>query len=213
LVGLAGAGKTTLAEALTRRDPSMRPGPSIQRSRHLYRLVTSGILLVPSMLRLYAMQRLWLPFESREMICLDTLHQLVTRESFRGAKMLVLDQGPVYALTYLHWRGHHAIKSRCFKRWWHRSFTKWAITLDAIVWLDAPDSVLIQRIREREKPHEVKEWTDQAMLEFLHNYRSAFQQIISALTRLRRPKLLCFDTQREPLDQVFHQVEALVSQG
>src|SRR5438309_118717 len=80
LVGPAGAGKTTLAQALAQHD-GHRPGPYIQRRRHLPWLARSALALLPRFFALYRTRRLWLPLENKELICLDTLHQLVVRES------------------------------------------------------------------------------------------------------------------------------------
>jgi len=100
LTGPAGAGKTTLAQAL-----AQRPAPSIQRRRHMPWLARSTLGLLPAFFALYRTRGLWLPLESKELICLDALHQLVVRESTKDTKLLILDQGPVYTLTYLRLRG------------------------------------------------------------------------------------------------------------
>lgn len=206
VAGPAGAGKTTLAQALARHDNCARSGPSIHRRRHMPWLARSTLGLLPSFFNLYRTRRLWLPLESKELICLDTLHQLVVRESAKGIPLLILDQGPVYTLTYLWLRGHESIRNGCFTGWWKNSYTKWARTLQAIIWLDAPDDVLMHRIRTREKSHEVKDFSDQAIQKFMHGYRGAYEDVIATLTAHNGPKLLRLNTERLTVTEMVDQV-------
>lgn len=211
LVGPAGAGKTSLAQALIQQDDSMRSGVCIQRYRHLPWLAKSTIGLLPRIVDHYRTHRVWLPLETKELVCLDALHSLLVREIADSKGMLILDQGPIYTLAFLRLRGHESIKNGCFSGWWQRSYRKWATMLDAIVWVDAPDSVLAHRIRTRVKPHEVKEDTDPAIQKFIYDFRGTYEEVIAALTAHNGPRLLKLDSERLTIPEMVNQVLALSS--
>ena len=202
LVGPAGAGKTALSQALIQHNQALRLGPSIRRRRHWRLLLTNILWLMPAFLDLYRTRRRWLRVESKEIISLNTLHELVVRESKKG-KSLILDQGPVYTLTYLHLRGNEGIKSGRLARWWEEAYQSWGQTLHTIIWLDAPDFILTQRIRSRQKSHEVKDYSDAAIHEFLQFYRGGYEEVIARMTaQNNRLRVLRFDTDRESVAQV-----------
>jgi len=56
--------------------------------------------------------------------------------------------------------------------------------------LDAPDPVLAQRIRSREKPHMVKHQSDQEIAAFAARFRAAFAAVIAAVTSLNGTRQL-----------------------
>jgi thymidylate kinase len=70
-----------------------------------------------------------------------------------------------------------------FRRWWLETAVAWGLLLDTVVWLDAPDDVLIERIRERGRSHRVKGAPeDQARL-FLARHRAAYDATLDVLNR------------------------------
>ncbi len=206
LAGPAGAGKSTLTQALLRRHETIRLAPSVRSRRHILFLLASILRLLPPFLWLYRTYRLFPWVETREIVLLDTLYRLIGRATTNKCKSLILDQGPVFSLAYLQAFGHGGIKGPYFQPWWETAFHQWARTLHVIIWLDAPDSTLAQRIRARDSPHRVKGCTDEEIYEFLARYRRAYAEIISTLTAHGGPKVFQFDTGRQSPDQLVDQI-------
>src|SRR5207253_8094260 len=97
-------------------------------------------------------------------------------------RLVVLDEGPVFALAWLQVFGaERLLRSTAYKRWVQRTLADWARVLDAVVLVDAPDPVLSQRIRARVKPHLVKDQSDQQITAFAARFRAAFASVIPAV--------------------------------
>ena len=79
---------------------------------------------------------------------------------------------------------------------------QWASALDMVIWLDAPDAILVERIRARSKWHLVKEKPEQVANKFLARFRTSYDQIIARLTANCGPRVLRFNTKQESLDQI-----------
>jgi thymidylate kinase len=88
------------------------------------------------------------------------------------------------------------------QRWWRAALQRWAATLDVIIWLDAPDAVLAQRIRTRNGTHPCAEWGDRALYEFFARWRAGYQHVVSQLTEVHGPKVMKFATDQESTDRI-----------
>jgi hypothetical protein len=86
-----------------------------------------------------------------------------------------------------------------FHRDWLRSLEWWSRRLDAVVWVDAPDVTLAERIRSRAKSHRAKHASDGVMSEFLSCYRAAFAAVVARLMSGGGPPLIHVDG-GEPVD-------------
>lgn len=175
LAGLAGAGKSTLALALARLDPSIRARPRVPERSYL----ASVPALVPTFVGLHWPFRGVLTKEMKRMLRVETLHRLV-RETTRGGTLL-FDEGPVYMLSRILMFGADNIRSRAFERWWRAAIAEWATTLDVIIWLDAPDDVLAARLHTRAQWHPLQGAHDAAVSAFFKSYRAAFGRVVSEL--------------------------------
>ena len=121
-----------------------------------------------------------------------------------------MDHGPVFRLAFLQAFGSAITWSSAFRDWWERSRAQWAATLEALIWLDAPDALLIERVRERDLSHAIKKKSDAEARAFLARYRQAFQDVIRRFETAVGPVVLRFDTERESLDTIVnHVLEAL----
>jgi len=90
--------------------------------------------------------------------------------------------------------------SASYQRWARRTLVAWAALLDVVVLLDAPDSVLVHRIRSRAKPHGIKHESDQEIAAFAERFRAAFASVISAVTDINGTKQLTVPAELERPD-------------
>jgi thymidylate kinase len=133
--------------------------------------------------------------------------KLLKKELRTRSEVTVLDQGPVYLLTELRLFGPEFLRGDSSRPVWQAYSRQWAAMLDGIVWLDAPDECLIQRIRHREKDHIVKDKPKPAIVEFLRCYRQLYDRILAEFAgQSRALKILRFDTSRQPVEAIANQV-------
>jgi len=206
VVGPAGAGKSALIAALMRREPSIQPVLRLRQLRHLLPLVWSVVLLLPVLLEVYWESPRSLRTTLRYLARLQAFHQVVKRHVTRPWKAVILDEGPVFTLAML----SGVPMGKRFARAWHAALDQWALTLDAVVWLDAPVIVLAHRIKNREKAHEVKERDFEAIAAFLARHRRLFDQVVSELTRGGGAQVLAYSTERASAEEIAERLMAVL---
>lgn len=189
LVGLAGAGKSSLARALVALDPGIRARPRVSWWRH----VASVPPLVPTFVNLHWPFRGVLVKEMKRILRLRALHRLA--EETRDCHILLFDEGPVYLLARILVFGGEKIQTPGFQRCWRRAIARWAETLSAIVWLQAPEEVLAARLRTRAE-HPFGDVGDQAVTALFRAYRDAFARVIAELTAAGGPRAWTVSTNR-----------------
>jgi len=150
VVGPAGAGKSSLTERLSQQPGATRA--SIFRLPRVW-WVIGALQSIPALVALCIRTRS-LPWEDlRHIIRLRTLHRLLQRQRAAGTRLVLLDEGPVFALAWLQVYGRDRLRNAAMAAWWRDTAREWARALDVVVLLDAPDAVLASRVRERAKPH------------------------------------------------------------
>jgi hypothetical protein len=75
-----------------------------------------------------------------------------------------------------------------------------------IIWLNAPDTTLVERINARNQRHTVKGKSAQEATDYLIRYRTSYEQMLANLTTHGGPTLLQFDTSRASVDQIVDEV-------
>jgi predicted ATPase len=179
IVGPPGAGKTTLLEALRRSRPDIHV-PHRRRARYVAWFIATGLVSTPIPVARPAAARLgWR--ERMIMVHLGALHHLVQASTTRHSVTL-FDQGPVFMLTRLHGCAIHELTSTRIQRWWAMHLGRWASTVDTVIRLDAPDTVLMERIRARAKWHVIKSQPEADAREFLRAFRRTSDVILSRLS-------------------------------
>jgi shikimate kinase len=175
IVGPAGAGKSTLAQALGRRDGGVRAGLGVWGLPAPV-LVWSALVCVPRLWRMWRGGGAVGREAAGLVVRLEALGRVLGRESAKRRRVLLLDEGTVFALAKLRGfaRGDGEARTR-------ELVGRWAGRLDAVVWLDAPDEVLARRIRERAKPHRMKARTDAELASFLARYRESYERVVESL--------------------------------
>ena len=156
IAGVAGAGKSTLARRLSRGEGDVRVGDFIhtRTPAHLRYVVHSLPRIAPILAgTLGPGPRLSWP-EAKLLVYVTEWHRfLCSRAEYEGGVTL-LDQGPLYALVRLKAQGKNVTGRAAFERWWNEMLEQWASHLDLVVWLDAPDAVLWERINGRDQRHD-----------------------------------------------------------
>ena len=179
LVGPAGAGKTTLAQGVSSRDRSVRAGLSLWGLPRP-QLVKSTIALLPTILRSLLGRGRLKAAQIAQMIRLGALRRVVDDEAQKH-RVILLDEGPVFALSWFD--VFHSRDMKPVDGWRRRVVADWASLLDVVVFIDAADSTLAQRIREREKPHMVKNSSDEEIYGFSAGFRKAFDRVVAEFSR------------------------------
>lgn len=184
LVGPAGVGKSAVAERLLTRPDVVRASLWNLPRKLLF---ASALRSLPTMLRLCATTRS-VPREAlKQVVRLDALRLFLQRR-LECARLVVLDEGPVFALSWMQVLGHPRLQNGRAEWWWRRTYAVWARVLDRLVVLDAPESVLTSRIRGREKPADVfAGMTDAQVLDLVMRYRPAFARVLDGLARAGGP--------------------------
>lgn len=198
LVGPAGAGKTTLARGASQADASIKSGLSLW-GLPKRRLLRSAIALLPTILSAGIDRAPLKAAEIAQMVRLGALRQVVEEEA-RHHRVLLLDEGPVFALSWLDVffsrNGNHVPAS-----WRQRVIDQWATLLDVVVFIDATDITLANRIRTRDKPHMVKGLSDAEIFGFAAGFRRAFERTIGELAQVGHLAVDTLSTETGPQDE------------
>lgn len=176
LVGPAGSGKSTLMSVLSQRNPEIT-GVRVELRKH-WPLVCAAALAATSQ-------------NSPGCNGNRGLGQAAALRLYGGAlrnvlgtapRVVFLDEGPVFRLVRLRLA---AVQERRSAPSTNEAVTtalrRWAGTVDGLVWLDAPDPVLAERIRGRAKAHRVKGSSGGEITDFLAHYRAAYARVTEEL--------------------------------
>jgi len=204
IVGPAGSGKTTLMRALKSRCPSLRNGLRLSK----WELAPYYLASVCRLLPIYAAgagQGRWLDRrELRAMAYVEAWRHHLKRSGYQGTTFF--DHGPIFRLVRLQAFGPSLVAGKRFEAWWRAALAAWAPLLDAVVWLDAPDGVLADRIQSRPDQHRMKRESARDIDGFVSRYRACYQDALSALRAIHPCRLLEFRTDRQPAAEIADRV-------
>ena len=208
LVGPAGAGKTTLSRVLIHRNPMIQIGSDIElrKIKYIPAILRNTVSLLPVFLHQIRHGRGFTWEEIKYLIYLAGWSGVLKQEAKNGATAILLDHGPVFKLATLNEFGPKNLKTNGFEIWWNRMFKQWASMFDMVIWLDAPDPVLEQRINSRDQRHSVKGKTESEVVHFLARYRTSYEEILAKLKTVGGTRLLQFDTSRTSIDEVADEI-------
>jgi len=214
VLGPAASGKTTLARWLGAHHPGIRAGMGIGKLGHLSSIGTIGAL-VPLWVRHHRRDR-WLDRrEMRSIARLETWQRALDRGQAPPADAIVFDHGPLYRLARLRAFGPSLTRSEPFRDWWQQAYRYWIEALDLVVWLEAPDDVLLDRVDRRGHWYLSAEPDVEARREFLASYRRAFERVLDpsdpAGTARTAPAVLRIRSDRLTTEKIAEQVLAALA--
>jgi deoxyadenosine/deoxycytidine kinase len=208
IIGPAGAGKTTLLRALSQRHKKIRPGIHPSRIRQVPFFISNTFFFLPTFLGQYSHSRWFNRRETRSMAYLKAELQVLEQQASNNGTVTILDHGPIYRLAFLRALGPEITKSQIYTSWWATLLNQWLATIDIVIWLDAPNTVLLERIRARNTRHTIKEKCEQEAYKYLSHYRTFLEQIIAESVTDRWITLLRFDTNQESVEQMVDEILA-----
>lgn len=178
LIGPAGVGKSEVTAQLARM-----PGvlcTSVWQVP-LTELAWATCCTIPSAATLIRRAGAPLSRELRHIARLRALLNFLDRDELSAYRYIVLDEGAIYTLAWLHVIGHGVFADFRTSSWRHYIAALWAAQLDEVIWLDAPDKVLAQRLRTRAKRHIMSNASDRSVMAFSLRYRAAFNSTIGLI--------------------------------
>jgi hypothetical protein len=210
IVGPAGAGKTTLYHALSCYNDLVRLEnfPNVRKLADAPFFILNGLCLIPSLLQLYEPKSKQLTRrEFAWMTILKGWPSLLSEQVMNTNKLIILDQGPIYLMAEMCLFGPEYLKQPSAENFWQDLFESWCATLDMVLYLDASDEILLNRIRAREQEHIVKDQPATVVYEFLTLYRCAYEYLLS-MFMVKRPglKVLQIDTGRSGSADIVRQL-------
>jgi shikimate kinase len=212
LFGLPAAGKSTVDRKLRERDTTIQPLPLPSTLGYLPYAASNVLPWVPTYLTRYRRTRWFTWKEIRLMTYLATFPSMLVRRGSAAGVASVMNPGAVYWLSYLRELGPELTKSPAYVDWWQRKFDQWMSILDIVVWLDASDDVLMERIDARDTwRHRVKEMSRQEAMEFLVQWRARYAKMVSVLADNGGPRVLSFRTDEVSVDDVVNEVLAAIA--
>jgi hypothetical protein len=206
LIGPAGAGKSEVAAHLARM-----PGvlcTSIWQVP-VTDLVWASLSTIPSAATLMRRAGAPLSRELRQIARLRALLNFLDRDELDAYRFVVLDEGAIYTLAWLHVIGHQAFSDLRTAGWRDYVAALWAATIDEVIQLDAADSVLAHRLRTRAKQHVMAHAPERTITAFSMRYRSAYNCAIGTIQRHGRMRVRDFRTDSMSAAEIAARIVAL----
>jgi hypothetical protein len=214
VVGLPGAGKTTVVDALiSGREPVFRL-IRLKRFQNAWLVALSALCVAVPFFSQFRQirRRRWVKFWL--MVQVTALARIVSRDRTSGPVVLLLDQGPAYMLGILQrlLSDEAGRNGAAFERFWTTSIDSWTRILDLVVYLDASDDVLYHRIGGRHKRHRVKELGREEASERFRSWRDSRHLILEQLQLGRESKRSVYaDTGVQSVNEIRRRILARVN--
>lgn len=192
LVGLAGAGKSTLARQLAMDDPSVQVGLPLSRASSAAAQASALVPFVVPWLRETRGAAWFTRDQARGLGHLRAWRASVQQQS--EARVILLDHGPLFRLAQLDAFGPPVTSTATFRRSWTDMLGYWADSLHLVIWLDAPVELLVERIRERDQRHVVRRADTETAQRFLARYRGSYDRVLEEVRRRSPGTVLCLSS-------------------
>lgn len=194
IAGVAAAGKSTLTQGLLNGCADAELAPTLQMRRRDH-----WSYVVHSLPRMIAMAAGWLhqrraPTWTQVKLIMYLEEWVRWLDRMAGARIVFIDQGPIYALGRLGHSQPPVPGTEAGGDWWRAMIDEWARALDVVVWLDAPDDVLWQRLNRRGQGHDIKGEAAADGIAYLQRYRESYAAVLASLETRGGPVVLRYDT-------------------
>jgi shikimate kinase len=199
IVGVAGSGKSTVTRVLRSKY-----GCHVADTLHTklpghWPYVVHGLPRIAPFVVASIRDRPMLSWDELKFVLYVMEWDRFLRAQYRDRPgVVVLDQGPMFALARLLWGRKPATRHPSFEVWLRRMAGHWSHELDAIVLLDAPDAVLLRRIDTRQQRHDAKGVPSHEGLELLGRHREAYERVVEIVESLGGTRVLRYDTATMP---------------
>ena len=201
LVGVWGSGKSSLAKSLATRDGSVRAAPPVWALPKRL-LAIGGLQVLGAVLSLLRRGR-GIPWkETRQLMRLRALYHHLEILRRDDCRVVVVEDGPALILSWLRGAAHGATVGGDMPRWWSSVVKRWSETVDIVVFLDAPQRVLTQRVLARAQANPFKGRLEDELSAELERARGAYVHVISDLQAYEAPTFLSFRTDQRSVDDI-----------
>lgn len=198
LCGMQGNGKTTLHRNLTELY-----GMANQSQYRLPRPFNLGNIMIKTIQNLPTCFLVGLDQNSfkrlRYLVYFDVLAQDLIHVSRNGAGLLLWDEGPVTAIASI--RRSLACRNQIV---WESVLSEKAKRLigifDGLIWLDAPDSILIERVRARQLNRWLQVCSLDEIREFYKQYREIYESVMAIYIHNQVPVLKISTAEYGPVE-------------
>lgn len=213
LVGLAGAGKSTLARALLTAGADVELDLPLSRVGSAASQAAAMASFVVPYLREARGTAWFTRDQARGLGYLRAWQHALTRHRTTESAYLLMDHGPLFRLAQLDAFGPPVTSTPSFRRWWDATLDTWAGLLDVVVWLDAPEELLVRRIRSRDQRHVLREADDDESRWFLGRYRASYDRVLERVEKRGAGKVMSLRTDIEAPSALALQVRRRLSGG
>jgi hypothetical protein len=109
-------------------------------------------------------------------------------------------------MAWLRGFGHETMRAAPTDHWWHLTIQSWASLIDVVVVIDAPDMMLAQRIRARAHHHEVKNYPDHEIVQWMARFRCALEWVLSELSRHGGPLVIRLSSEDQAAERIARRI-------
>jgi shikimate kinase len=201
LVGAWGAGKSSLVKSLAIRDGSVRAAPPVWALPK--RLLAIGGLQVLGTVMSLLRRRPRVPWkETRQLMRLRALYHHLEILRRDDCRVVVVEDGPALILSWLREAAHGSSVTGDPPRWWTNVVKRWAEIVDIVVFLDAPQRVLTERVLARAQANPFKGRPESELSAELERSREAYVHVISDLQAYDGPTMVSFRTDQRSIAEI-----------
>lgn len=194
ILGPAGAGKTTVLGVI--RDAGVAFDDHLSIGWNDRVPVLGGLLvrLLPCYLLNCSRSRWFDQEELRRLVYVRGWLRVLARRDLSEGAITIFDHGPIFMLAMLEEFGPPLVQTGQFTLLSEAAIADWSDVLDTVIWLDAPDSVLAQRVAARARQHCMKGKPLAEQSIFFNRCRCSFNRLVSLAASSGRMRVLRIDT-------------------